>query len=375
MKGINHLFPFLFILLLFLSCKDEPELDNDLLMGTIRVWDHNVPFPFFLDRTEESLQLINYKNELIDSTTSLREYVSMDTIKMQDHQFLVLKTSPHLLLFDIKDSLRFPHQNPIHSAQFVKTEKSQDIDFSSVLQNLRENKFQTEVESAHFATPNRDLEVVKTMNFSEDSLQTTYSYYYNNDLIYAEKEKTRVHIFERKGKVFFSKEQDAENPEILFQISGGDDKSIVLRTFNYNEEIIESLEIVEDFSNSKMIHTFDRCLEGQPGEYYHDNLTYTKGNEYLIEKISEAAPKASGDGYITVHFTINCKGQMGHPGLEQMDTEFRSASFDPKLVQHIITQVMDLKDWPEIKSGVFYKDIHSFLMFRIKNGKISDLCP
>ena len=66
---------------------------------------------------------------------------------------------------------------------------------------------------------------------------------------------------------------------------------------------------------------------------------------------------------------------MGHPGLEQMDMEFQSTSFHPDLVEHIITQVMKLTDWPEIKPGRLYEDIHSFLMFRIKNGKITDLCP
>lgn len=376
MKRLKTLFPILLTFLIFISCKDHSELDNDLLVGTIRMLDHNIPYPFLLERTGESIHLINFKNKLIDSTLELKEqYEPMDTIKMRDHQFVVLRTSPHLLLFDIRDSLRFPYKNPLFAAQFVKTEKSKEIELSTFRQNLEENIFKTEVKSAHFTTPNRDLKVIKTMDFSEDSLQTIHTYYYDNHLVYAEKEVAAVYIFERKGKVFFSKVQEPDTPETLYQISWAEDESFVLRNFNYNEEIIDRLKISKGSPNTEKIRAFDRCLEGQPGEYYHDNLTYSKGNEFLIRKIGENAPNASGDGYITVHFTINCKGQMGNPGLEQMDRKFQSTSFHPDLVQHIITQVMDLTDWPEIKPGMLYKDIHSFLMFRIKNGKITDLCP
>ncbi len=161
----------------------------------------------------------------------------------------------------------------------------------------------------------------------------------------------------------------------MYQISSVDDSSFSLRTFRNNEEIIERLEVSEESHDARKLSAFERCMEGQPGEYYHDNLTYNKGNEYLIREISKNAPKASGDGYITVHFTLNCKGEIGNPGLEQMDIEFQSTSFDADLVQHVISKVMSLKDWPEIKPGIFYKDVHSFLMFRIKNGKIIDLCP
>lgn len=376
MKRRKTLFPILLIFLISISCKNEPLLDNDLLAGTVRVLDRSIPFPFLLERTGESIHLLNYKNELIDSTSEHREqYEPMDTIKMRDHQFVVIKTSPHLLLFDISDSLRFPYNSSLYSAQFVKTVQSEEIELSAFRQNLEENIFQTEVKSAHMTTPNRDLKVIKTMDFTEDSLQTIHTYYYKNHLVFAEKEVAGIYIFERKGKIFFSKAQEPDTPETLYQISSIKDKSFVLRTFNYNEEIIERLEISKDPPSTEKVRAFDRCMEGQPGEYYHDNLTFSKGNEYLIRKIGKNAPEASGDGYITVHFTINCKGQMGHLGLEQMDREFESTSFHPNLVKHIITQVMDLKDWPEIKPGTFYRDIHSFLMFRIKNGKITDLCP
>ena len=376
MKGGIYFSQLFLLLFIFTSCRKEPELDNDLWMGTTRVMDRNIPFPFLMERTENGFHLIDHKNQLIDSINELpTNYNPMDTIKMQDHQFLVLKGSPNFFLFDLRDSVNFPYQHPLYAAQFVKTENSKGIRLSTFLKNLQKNTYQTEVESAHFATPNRDLKVVKTINFSEETLQTIFTYYYQNEPVYAEKEMAKYDIFERKGKLFFSKDQEPDKPQTLYQISRVDDNSFSLRTFRNNEEITELLEISDESKSTRKLSTFKRCMEGQPGEYYHDNLTYVKGNEYLIRKISKNAPEASGDGYITVHFTLNCKGKIGNPGLEQMDLEFQSTSFNAGLVQHIITEVMNLKDWPEIKPGIFYKDIHSFLMFRIKNGKIIDLCP
>lgn len=372
----KHFSLILLLFFFFTSCKNEPEIDNDLLVGTIRVLDHNIPFPFILERTAGGMHLIDHKNGVIDSTTHLRDrYEPMDTIKMREHDFLVIRSSPDLLLFDIRDSLNFPYKSPLYAAQFVKAVKSEEIKLSSFLRNLQKNTYKTEVESAHFAAPNRDLKVVKTMNFSKTNLQTTYTYYYNDQIIYAEKGEAEFHIFERKGRVFFTKHQVLDQPKTLYQISELDDKSFTLRTFRNNEEITEHLEISNEIQSPNNIRTYARCMEGQPGEYYHDDLTYSKGNEFLISKIGGNAPEAFGDGYITVHFTLNCKGEMGNPGLEQMDRNFQSTSFDPALVQHILTEVMNLNDWPEIEPGDFYKDIHSFLMFRIKDGKITDLCP
>ena len=124
MKGKISFLPILLFLIILASCKKEPEFDNDLWMGTVRVIDHNIPFPFLIERTPKSLQLIDHRNQVIDSTSEpAAQYNAMDTITMQDHQFLVVKSSPNFLLFDTQDSLNFPYKHPLYSAQFLKTEE------------------------------------------------------------------------------------------------------------------------------------------------------------------------------------------------------------------------------------------------------------
>ncbi len=206
MKGRIYFLHILLLFFIFTSCRKEPELSGELWTGTTRVMDHNIPFPFLMERTENGFHLINHMNQLIDSSNALlNKYNPMDTIKMEDHQFVVLKSSPNFLLFDIQDSVNFPYQHPLYAAQLVKTKNSNGISLSTFHEKLLKNTYETEVKSVHFATPNRDLKVIKTLKFSERYLQTIFTYYYQNEVVYAEKEVVKYHIFERKGKVFFSK--------------------------------------------------------------------------------------------------------------------------------------------------------------------------
>jgi hypothetical protein len=376
MKGRKLLLPIFLLFLIFTSCKSEPDYDEDLLVGTVRVMDHNIPFPYLIEKNKDRFYLVDHQNNVIDSSgTAAIDLLSGNNIEMRDHNFLIMGSKKGPWIFDTRDSLNFHYKHPLYATQMVKAEVTDKVDLINFRQKLQKNSYQAEVASAHFATPNRDLQVTKSLKFSEDQLETVYTYYYQNEPVYTEKEVSEYHIFERKGKVFFSEGQDRENAVNLYQVIKVDPESFSLRSFRNTNELIETFRTSAAPEEASEISIFERCMEGQPGEYYHDNLTYSKGNEFLIRKISKDAPPASGDGYITVHFTINCHGQMGHLGLEQMDRDFQSTSFEPALVKHLVQEVMDLKDWPEIPDGQFYKDIHSFLMFRIKNGKITDLCP
>ena len=61
-----------------------------------------------------------------------------------------------------------------------------------------------------------------------------------------------------------------------------------------------------------------------------------------------------------------------------MDKSYQKRQFSLPLVSHILKEVMALTDWPDPVSDYkifYYEDAHCFLMFKIENGKIVDLCP
>lgn len=56
-----------------------------------------------------------------------------------------------------------------------------------------------------------------------------------------------------------------------------------------------------------------------------------------------------------------------------MDTNYQSASYDPKLIKHLIQQISKITEWnlPE----KIQTDTHRFLMFKVTNGKITEVWP
>lgn len=92
-----------------------------------------------------------------------------------------------------------------------------------------------------------------------------------------------------------------------------------------------------------------------------------------MQLLAKDAPLTKGNGYITIHFTINCNYEIGRFGLEQMDMNYDAAKYDKELIKHLITKIAEIKNWNSKRN--FENDIHYFLMFKIENGKIIDLCP
>ena len=61
-----------------------------------------------------------------------------------------------------------------------------------------------------------------------------------------------------------------------------------------------------------------------------------------------------------------------------MDRNFKKMSFFKEMINHVLKKISKLKDFPSSQSQMEwlnYKDVHAFLMFKLQNGKIVDLCP
>lgn len=117
------------------------------------------------------------------------------------------------------------------------------------------------------------------------------------------------------------------------------------------------------------------CLDSRPYEYYNfePDIKYMHGNNALLKRLIKGAPSTKGNGFITIHFAINCEGKVGRFGLEQMDTNYQSASYDSKLIKHLIQEISKITEW-ELPEKI-QTDTHRFLMFKVTNGKITEVWP
>lgn len=256
---------------------------------------------------------------------------------------------------------------------FFPVKKTKPLDKDKVFQKLYNNTFEIQIDRT-LNSPNSDLLIKKSFTFEKDSVTIVYTYSYQEQLMYAEKEKIAYALIEKNNSLFLELDSsDAPVYKKLNQLIALNKHSFTLNSYKDREIIQEKYR--KTVSKQLPEKTFKPCRDSRPGEYYHNDVNYTKGNVSLMNKIREKAPLTSGNGYITIHFTINCNKETGRFGVEQMNQFYEPATYDAELIKHLINEISLLKDWPDLKLDYYYQDIHAFLMFKIQDGKIVDLCP
>lgn len=369
-----------------LSChgiKDYP-IDTALFMGTYRVKDLTIPYPFILQKSDRKYYLLDHNGTKIDSSDTSEKLKVGDTLVMQNHIYeAIYQDSTKLNLFQLNDTIHFPYYQAQkvlkYRATFVPTIITNRMSAIDIKNQLFNKTFI--LDEVVCDNPNEHLKVLKYLIFGNDSLTSKLEYYYENELLYSEYQVSAFSFFNIGDKTFLTTNEDKGNPLPLMQVLTSNGKQLVLRYFIDDNERIDNFKITNHTTLSSSTH-YENCFDGHIGEYYHNQIdvTYRFGNEYLIKNISKNAPFETGDGYIIVHFNINCHNQLGRPGLIMMDKNYKSKKFSNEMVRHVLQKVMKLKEWPssvsDNNSPLYpYLDVHNFLMFKIENGKITDLCP
>ena len=368
-------------LIFFSGCGNvKDSKDYNVLVGGYRSLDHTVAFPYILETAESKLLLKDHFGEQIDVALNFKGFEEGDTIQMNKTIFeIIYSDTSRTNIFLLNDTLRFPIFNGNKywpgMAKFFPALNTAPMLASEMYNILTGKTFKT-IEKAE--NPNDHLKVEKYLSFTVDSLKTKRDYLYQNEIIYSEFQVQKFKIFNVGTKAFLSCNEDENNPQPIYQFVKNSNNRFSLRHFPDNNALIEKFELSNEPHHDYSI-AYRNCFDGYVGEYYHTDVTYPKGNDFLIKKVGQDAPLDKGNGYIVIHYNVNCEGKMGRPGLQMMDSEYRDTTYSLDLVKHIMSQVMKLKEWPSTKSEgqhyINYRDIHGFLMFKIENGKITDLCP
>ncbi|WP_133537625.1 hypothetical protein [Tenacibaculum caenipelagi] len=317
-----------------------------------------------------------------------------DALKIADKEFLVCrKRNERITMFDLSDTINFPRykdesRSPIYKylAVFKKTSFNKiNMKIEGVRKHLESKVWKYNVEKSGNDNPNEDFVIEKVYSFKEDKVIELTNYYYKEEKIISEHQSMKFELFKIDNQLFLSLSKQTDNPLPILQITAISDSRISLKDYSVRD--LKGKKIIFDSTsfNSgnfnayvKKSNDFENCFEGYQGEYYHDDVTYKKGNEFLINFVNDGIPKVQENkkGYIIIHFNINCNKKIGDFGLIQMTREYKKTSFSNELVKHLVNKVASLKDWPNIEESTSnYKDVHAFLMFKVDNGKIVDLCP
>lgn len=369
---------FLLVFILIISCTEKP---TDLFDDTLYIsdfghyvmnnfgYDYASPNPSFLEIKQDSVWINSWIEERPAVNLESMYILSKDSLETDELEYKIVKNNNLL-----KVTTLIPEYSAQYEFHYFKAKQTPLWTREQVLKTLTKQSYSAEIKKVQ--TPNRDLKIIRTLHFSEEILTTRYSYFYNEQHLLTEEFSEEYQLLERNGKFFFSYLQLEGNLQKTYQITNLTENSFNIYYFDKLEEITESYS--PEKNNFSPIKSFKTCNTLRPIEYYNFNpdFKYVDGNDFVLKKVNENAPIGmQEDGYITIHFLVNCKGKLGQIGLEQMDFNFQSTAFNTALVHHLIDEVLKLDNWPETSDNPSEPSIHAFMMFKIENGKITDLCP
>lgn len=375
-------------IILFSSCNAEQELTNTYI-GSYRIWDQKIPYPYILNTNDKTIQYFNHKGSLIGEIDRNNHTINTgDTLYFKDYTLCISGSKKQKLsIKDLKDTQKFP-VNKDGTSTFFYTAIFKQLFTSS---NVQKDKISSQLiehiwtlEKKH-ETPNKDLDIKNTLHFTSENAYQLITYSYKGKEVFSEFELLKYYLFEINNLTFISFDGGINNPLPIYQITKTKGNQIIWKNFRTRETEEEKLTISK-MKKSEYLNKistsipYSNCFDGLIAEYYYEDITYIHGNEYLKNNIKVNAPQPTlaQDGYITVHYNVNCNREIGRIGLEQMDRNYNPIEFDKHLVSHIIKEVTKLKEWPLSYGnyrGTDYSDVHGFLMFKIKDGSIIDVSP
>lgn len=132
-----------------------------------------------------------------------------------------------------------------------------------------------------------------------------------------------------------------------------------------------------------------------------DDINFQTCNEraikqYYVRRSSDTAPRYKGEkgsldreilnsyqfprtekenGYVTIRFVVNCRGETGRFRIEEMDFTYTPRKFDEKITTQLLKIVKGLKSWIPRKSYGRDLDFYQYLTFKIEQGQISKILP
>lgn len=123
---------------------------------------------------------------------------------------------------------------------------------------------------------------------------------------------------------------------------------------------------------------FSLCGLGITKPYSYTGLQY-KGEIYKIEKEIRdkfQVVQTKNSGIAKIRFKVNCHGQIGDLHYESYDENYVKIELNDTIKLQLIEGVSGLRDWIAGTDDKGEKiNSHSFLSFRIENGKIKEILP
>lgn len=124
-------------------------------------------------------------------------------------------------------------------------------------------------------------------------------------------------------------------------------------------------------NEANMEQSYARRSDDEPTTYEGEKRGLERDilSKYQMEDI------LGEDGYITVRFVVNCKGDTGKFRVEEMGFDYRVKQFDQRITSQLLDIVKKLDGWVPRKRKDRTLDTFQYLTFKIQKGQIVKILP
>lgn len=128
---------------------------------------------------------------------------------------------------------------------------------------------------------------------------------------------------------------------------------------------------------------FKICNENNIKQYYvrksSDEPPSYKGEKRGLENAIlskyEFPLSEKENGYLTIRFIVNCRGETGRFRMEEMDFDYQPIRFDEGIKKQLLEIVKNLNEWIIRKDKKNVYDFYKYISFKIKDGQIVKILP
>ena len=112
-------------------------------------------------------------------------------------------------------------------------------------------------------------------------------------------------------------------------------------------------------------------------QYYNSSswwLDHKDTYRDLFKTASNNSPNPTQNGWLTIRFIINAAGQTGRFRILEMDSNYQSFHFDPRVTRELVSIISQATWQPAHFHGRTY-DTYQYITFRFEQGRILDITP
>ncbi|WP_282030953.1 hypothetical protein [Winogradskyella eximia] len=155
--------------------------------------------------------------------------------------------------------------------------------------------------------------------------------------------------------------------------------------FSCKDERISKAKYLRHVGDSQQDSLIDHpdfkiCFENHIFQYFN----FSDGPQYIGEKPAlvkifkqnyKPLTDNTQNGLVRIRFIVNCEGKAGRFRVMQADSDYKETRFNDKITTQLLELTKGISQWEIVYKENQPIDYYAYLIFKIKDGNISEILP